>query len=110
LVFDSNELHYLKGDKIDGDRTVFTGYPKSGTSLLRKYLEKPTGLLTGSDVSLTYSLPAQMQGRKGLGIVDDRVWFVQSHFPLLTPEAEYFKTNKLIVIVRNPLDVIASLA
>lgn len=72
-----NDLHFLSGTcDLSGDRTVFTGYPKSGTSLLRKYLERPTGLFTGSDVNLLFSLPAQLQGRKGQGIVDDRVWFV----------------------------------
>lgn len=37
MAFDG-ELRFLDDSDIDGDRTVFTSYPKSGASLLRQYL------------------------------------------------------------------------
>lgn len=37
MAFDG-ELRFLDESDIDGDRTVFTSYPKSGASMLRQYL------------------------------------------------------------------------
>ena len=45
-----------------------------------------------------------MQGLKGEDIVDDTVWVVKSHSPWIMPESPVFHSNKVIVIVRNPLD------
>lgn len=45
-----------------------------------------------------------MQGMKGEDITDDTAWIVKSHSPWIMPEAPVFSANKLIVIVRNPLD------
>ena len=45
-----------------------------------------------------------MQGMKGEDIVDDTVWVVKSHSPWIMHEAPVFHSNKVIVIVRNPLD------
>ena len=45
-----------------------------------------------------------MQGCPGEEIVDDTVWVVKSHSPWCVQEAMPFYANKVIVIVRNPLD------
>ena len=43
-------------------------------------------------------------GSRGENTVDDTVWIVKSHSPWLMPEAPLFKANKVLVIVRSPLD------
>ena len=45
-----------------------------------------------------------MQGTKGEDIVDDTCWITKTHSPWIMPEAPVFHSNKVIVIVRNPLD------
>lgn len=49
-----------------------------------------------------------MQGMKGEDIVDDTCWIIKTHSPWIMPEAPKFTSNKLLVIVRNPLDVMLS--
>ena len=56
LAFDGG-LKFLDEEDINGDRAAFCGYPGSGCSLLRKYFEMVTGVTTGSDISLFFSLP-----------------------------------------------------
>ena len=41
---------------------------------------------------------------KGEEVVDDSVWIVKSHSPWVMLEAPVFYANKVIVIVRNPMD------
>ena len=45
---------------------------------------------------------------KGEDIVDDTVWIVKTHTPWIMPEAPVFFCNKIICIIRNPIDVIIS--
>lgn len=47
-------------------------------------------------------------GMKGEDIVDDSVWVVKSHSPWCMPFAPVFTANKMVCIVRNPMDVIVS--
>jgi len=47
---------------------------------------------------------------KGEQIVDDRVWITKAHYPLIQPWILDFKSNKIIICVRNPLDVFTSFA
>lgn len=49
-----------------------------------------------------------MQGMKGEDIADDSVWIVKTHSPWLMPYAPIFHANKMVTIIRNPLDVIIS--
>lgn len=49
-----------------------------------------------------------MQGLKGEDITDDTVWIVKSHSPWIMPWAPVFHANKVIVIVRNPMDTLLS--
>lgn len=46
-------------------------------------------------------------GLKGEEVKDDRVWIVKSHFPERQGSSMNF--NRCIVLVRSPLDCIASL-
>jgi hypothetical protein len=50
----------------------------------------------------------QMFGMRGENIVDERVWVVKTHYPMNMPNALPFRSNKVIVCVRNPLDVFTS--
>lgn len=47
-------------------------------------------------------------GMEGEGLTDDSIWIVKTHFPerigYLT-----FKTHKCVLIVRSPIDCVASL-
>jgi len=45
---------------------------------------------------------------KGEHIVDDTVWIVKTHSPWLMPEAPVFHCNRLVCIVRSPIDVLIS--
>ena len=49
-----------------------------------------------------------MQGLKGEEIVDDTVWVVKTHSPWHVPLQEVFQCQKVIGVVRNPLDTIIS--
>jgi len=50
----------------------------------------------------------QLQGLKGEDIVDDTVWIVKTHSPWCMPFAPLYKANKMMCVVRNPLDVVLS--
>ena len=49
-----------------------------------------------------------MQGLRGEHTFDDSVWIYKSHSPLHMPGNPILKANKVIVIVRNPLDPLPS--
>ena len=48
------QIRFLDG-KID-EKIMYTSYPRSGNTLLRKYFETITGLATGSDQLLKFNL------------------------------------------------------
>ena len=54
---------------------MLASYPRSGSTLLRAYLEKILGLVTGSDSNLEHKLSQFLKesGLAGEGIVDGRV-------------------------------------
>jgi hypothetical protein len=87
-----------------------TSYPRCGNTLLRAYLEKIMGLVTGSDVDIKRKLNSTLLelGLAGEGLVDNRVWIVKTHYP-----ERYGKTRfggeRAILLVRSPLDCITSL-
>ena len=60
---------------------------------------------------LKFNLNVTLQylGFKGEGIVDDRIWINKSHFPYRFPYDKEYKTGKVLVCIRNPLDAIQSL-
>lgn len=114
------EYHATK-DKRFGDQARFlngvpfnaisyTSYPRSGNTFLRKYLENITGIATGSDqlMKFTLNVSLQYQGFKGEGIVKDRCWINKTHFPFRTPLDCEYDTQMVILAVRNPLDVFVS--
>ena len=68
------------------DAISYTSYPRSGNTMLRKYLENITGIATGSDqiMKFTLNVSLQYQGFKGEGVVQDRTWINKTHYPWRT--------------------------
>eukprot|EP00352_Strombidinopsis_acuminata_P000786 CAMPEP_0176349048 /NCGR_PEP_ID=MMETSP0126-20121128/8360_1 /TAXON_ID=141414 ORGANISM="Strombidinopsis acuminatum, Strain SPMC142" /NCGR_SAMPLE_ID=MMETSP0126 /ASSEMBLY_ACC=CAM_ASM_000229 /LENGTH=81 /DNA_ID=CAMNT_0017698219 /DNA_START=688 /DNA_END=933 /DNA_ORIENTATION=+ len=55
-------------------------------------------------------MPLLMSGQKGEYLVDDTIWVAKSHHPWsMQDEAKVSYANKVLQIVRNPLDSIISL-
>lgn len=106
------EPHFLNGeDNTDElDTVIMTSYPRSGNTLLRAYLEKIMGLITGSDCDITKKLNVALMdlGLAGEGLVDKRVWIVKTHYPERYGKTR-FGAERAILLVRSPLDCITSL-
>ena len=85
-------------------------HPRSGNTLLRKIFEEVTGISTGTDALLSGYLNSalQLMGFMGEEIYDERVWVVKGHCPSRVTPRVTISTNRVIVCVRNPLDVLAS--
>lgn len=86
-----------------------SSYPRSGNTLLRSYLEKITGLVTGSDTDISHGLNKALlnAGLQGEGLVDKRVWIIKTHYPERFGGTK-FGAERSILLVRNPLDAIVS--
>ena len=102
-MFDG-KLRFLDGEKNKSQKVAFCSFPRSGNTFLRKYLELMTGIYTGADNPLHVNVVLQCQGMAGEEIVDDTVWIAKTHTPWIMPDSPPFPCNKIIVIVRNPLD------
>jgi len=95
---------------MNGNIISFCSFPRSGNSMLRKYLEGITGIDTGSDHWIEISTTLQLMGLKGEGhCATDNVWVTKSHSPWVPLGATPFKGNKMIFLMRNPIDNIPSL-
>ena len=86
-----------------GNRVAYASYSRSGNTLFRRYLEQISGIFTGSDGDLNYSLHycLQFNGFSGECKVNDECWFFKTHYPL--GKEVGFKADKVILCVRNPL-------
>ena len=89
---------------------LLSSYPRSGNTMLRKYIEKLTGIYTGSDCDIKRNLNKQLyeMGLKGEGTTNEKVLIVKTHFPERMGMST-FECTKSIIIVRNPTDCISSL-
>ena len=103
---------FLNGKGLfDSNAIALQGFPRSGTTLLRCYLEAITGIVTGSDTQIEDSFNLAMMGMVGedtVGSDDKRVWVTKTDYPMKQAAAKQFSANKLIIMVRNPLETIAS--
>jgi hypothetical protein len=104
----SRQARFLSGAPFQA--ISYTSYPRSGNTFLRKYLENITGVATGSDQLMKFTLNVTLQysGFKGEGIVKDKCWINKTHFPYRTPMDREYKSEVIILAVRNPLDVFVS--
>ena len=112
--FDPDDLRFLDGTlDMTGNRVAFQSFVRSGNTFLRRFIEQITGVYTGSDMPIDYTFFEAMMGLVGQGHTndDDHVWLTKTHFPLQMTGTEYaFPAEKMICVVRNPLDIIASYA
>lgn len=94
----------------DQDSVVISSYPRSGNTLLRAYIEKITGVVTGSDCDIQKKLNQALMdmGLAGEGLVDKRVVCVKTHFPERYGKTK-FGAERCVLLVRSPLDCITSL-
>lgn len=95
---------------MTGNRVALCSFPRAGNSLTRSYLERITGIATGSESKSDLTL--QLVGLIGEShSADDSVWITKTHYPLAAPFfVNNFTVNKQIYLMRNPLDVILSCA
>jgi hypothetical protein len=99
---------YLDGKPNKSNKIALASFPRSGNTFLRKYTELLTGVQSGADNTLHCNVAIQMQKMKGEDIVDDTCWIIKTHSPWCMMYAPEFKCQKILCIVRNPLDVILS--
>ena len=102
------ELKFLDG--LSSQETLLmTSYPRSGNTLLRAYLERTMGLVTGSDVDIKRKLNSTLLelGLAGEGLADERVWIVKTHYPERLQKIKY-GAERAILLVRSPLDCLPS--
>ena len=111
--YNPNEVGFLDG-KVDlaGSRVAFQSYSSSGCTFLRRFIEQITGIYVGSDEIIDNTFLEAMMGQAGHAHVnDDRlVWVTMTNYPLVNMNSIPFKADKMICLVRNPLDIIASSA
>lgn len=101
-------LRFLDNKPIIGNKIALASFPRSGNTFLRKYTDLLTGIHTGSDNTLHVNVQLQMVGMIGEDTVDDKTWIVKTHSPWCMPFAPRFTCNKIMIIVRNPLDAFMS--
>ena len=63
-------------------------------------------------MNIHFTVHEAMMGLLGQNITgeSDRVWITKTHKPMDTPNSKDFHASKMIVIARNPIDVIPSFA
>ena len=113
LDWTKDEFRLLDGESISGNQIAFQSFARSGNSFLRRFLELITGVYTGSDMNLNLTMNLMFNGLHGEGHVADgnRVWVTKTHYPFQSPMGvTKFESQKQIVIVRNPIDVLPSMA
>lgn len=101
----------LDGADLEHQKVALLADQGTGATLLRRYLELVTGIATGSDAAAGSAQPLSVMGMIGEHIVDERVWISRTTYPIRAGQHEQFHdfdSNKLLVLVRNPVDVILS--
>lgn len=78
-----NEFKFLDGAPNDWNKVAFISFPRSGNTFLRKVCELLTGVTTGSDCPINFTVKLQMQGLKGENVQDDTTWIVKTHSPII---------------------------
>ena len=86
-TFFGKTSRYTTGNSKEQMAVLYSTFPRSGNSMMRKYYENVTGIVTGTDLGTTHmpNLALQYTGLKGEGIDDSRCWIKKSHFPLTIP-------------------------
>ena len=106
-VYDG-KLRMLDGEAIPSNKIALASFPRSGNTFMRKYFDLLTGVHTGADNTMQVNVMLQMVGMAGEDTVDDKCWVIKTHSPWCMPYAPPFTANKMVIIVRNPLDTYMS--
>jgi hypothetical protein len=64
---------------------------------------------TGANMPLNITTMQHCMDMMGEEVVDDRAWIIKSHHPMPNPLQLDFVSNKVICIVRNPVDAMVSM-
>jgi hypothetical protein len=85
-------------------------YPRSGNTLIRTWVERITGIFSGSDGNNQGALHQALKdiGLEGEGVCDKRVQLVKTHFPERSGSL-FYPSQKTVLLLRSPLDCIISL-
>ncbi len=96
--------------KVPPPKVLYASFMRSGSTLFRKYLESITGIATGSIYPNNYTMNFSLlsSGFKGETHTGNDIWIFKAHHPFLFSQASNPGVHKVMVCVRNPLDVIAS--
>ena len=112
-IQEGNQCHFLDGQiDMTGNRVGLQSFVRSGNTFIRRYLEQVTGIVTGADMHIDHTFFEAMMGLLGQNITSDSnmVWITKTHWPQDIPGSKAFTAEKMIVIARNPLDVMPSFA
>ena len=92
------------------DQVCLASFPRSGNTMVRAYVEKITGIITGSDcdISKKLNLDLMLRGLHGEGLVDETVWLVKTHYPERFGKSKFY-AQRCVMCVRNPMDAMTSL-
>ena len=103
------ERGFLDGKSLFADSISLTSFPRAGNTMIRAYLDKITGIYTGSAIFFDNPMNKALKegGLAGEAVNDKRVWIAKNHYPVSLGDT-IFNSQKAILIVRNPLDVIPS--
>ena len=108
-------LRFLDGEDMyaNGQAVAFQSLPRTGNSFLRRIIEIVTGVYTGSDMNINLTLQFISSNMAGESTVGDEnlPWITKTHWPMESPlGAIQFRASKCFAVVRNPIDVMPSLA
>ena len=103
------EKGFLDGKSLFADSISLTSFPRAGNTMIRAYLDKITGIYTGSAIFKDNPMNKALKagGLAGETVNDRRVLIAKNHYPISLGDT-IFDSQKAILIVRNPLDVIVS--
>jgi len=111
---DEGEIRFLDGEEdLTGDRVSFSSWPRMGNTFLRSFLEKITGVFTGSDMDIKITWGEMQMGMLGNGHTStgNNVWITKTHVPqtrAMGGGANPFECEKQICVVRNWIDAFPS--
>jgi len=108
----SAKTYIEKGIEISKYKICLASFPRSGNTMLRTIFENITETFTGDDMIIEFPTETNSLGKMGLGeegIVDDKVYFVKTHYPFSYFPKNEFCAEGAVLIVRNPFDAFESL-
>ena len=91
-----------------GQQIAIQSFEGAGNDLLGRLIQNVTQVFVGSDTNYHFNLDKAL-GRGDLGELhtsnDNLVWFTKTNYPMRS-KCEPFKAQKMVCVVRNPMDTI----